>query len=261
MKPFTLATALESGFSLKDTFEGNSPYVFPGGGLEVRNEGEQAGNYSGHDYGAHITALTALEQSVNTAFVDMSEAIPDKSKAIYKVATELGIAPEEAQQDLPGMPSTTTDLYPEDTLLTLGKAQVSPINIANAYASIANGGKRADVHVITKVVDRNGVERYNWKSHTTQAIDEDVAADTAYAMQQVVKAGTGRKALALGRPVGGKTGTATNDDGEVSSAWFVGMTPQLSTAVMYVRGKGREQLDGWMRRTSVPTTRPGRGST
>ena len=52
--------------------------------------------------------------------------------------------------------------------------------------------------------------------------------------------GSGTEALALDRPAAGKTGTATNDDDEVSSSWFVGFTPQISTAVMYVRGKGRE---------------------
>jgi membrane peptidoglycan carboxypeptidase len=65
-------------------------------------------------------------------------------------------------------------------------------------------------------------------------------------MQQVVRNGTGRAALALGRPAAGKTGTATNDKDQVSSAWFVGYTPQLSTAVMYVRGDGDDQLDGWL---------------
>ncbi|SFC90574.1 Membrane carboxypeptidase (penicillin-binding protein) [Nocardioides terrae] len=246
MKPFTLATALESGFSLKDTFDGNSPFTFPGSTLQVHNEGEQAGEANGHSYGAHITALTALEQSVNTAFVDMSSAIPNGPKKIYGTATKMGLAPATPEQDLPGIPAKTPDLSPDDTLITLGKAQVSPINMANAYATIAAGGKRADVHVITKVVDRSGSVRYQWKNHTEQVIDPDIAADVAYAMQQVVKSGTGRSALALDRPAAGKTGTATNDDGEVSSAWFVGMTPQLSTAVMYVRGKGREQLDGWM---------------
>ncbi len=65
-------------------------------------------------------------------------------------------------------------------------------------------------------------------------------------MQQVVEHGTGQAALELGRPAAGKTGTATNDKDEVSSAWFVGYTPQLSTAVMYVRGDGDDQLDGWL---------------
>ncbi|MFI2707381.1 transglycosylase domain-containing protein, partial [Nocardioides sp. CER28] len=246
MKPFTLAAALESGFSLKDTFDGNSPFTYPGSTLQVHNEGEQAGEANGHSYGSQITAITALEQSVNTAFVDMSSAIPNGPKKVYETATKMGLAPEQAQQDLPGIPSKTPDLSPKDSLITLGRAQASPINMANAYATIAAGGKRANVHVITKVVDRTGAVRYQYKNHTEQVIPEDVDADVAYAMQQVVKNGTGRSALPLGRPTGGKTGTATNDKGEVSSAWFVGMTPQLSTAVMYVRGKGREALDGWM---------------
>ena len=58
--------------------------------------------------------------------------------------------------------------------------------------------------------------------------------------------GSGSAAQELDRPVAGKTGTATNDKGEVSSSWFVGTTPQISTAVMYVRGKGREQLEGFL---------------
>ena len=65
----------------------------------------------------------------------------------------------------------------------------------------------------------------------------------SYALQQVVKTGTGKNALALGRPAAGKTGTATNGDGNVSSSWFVGYTPQLRTAVMYVRGDGNDNLN------------------
>ena len=56
-------------------------------------------------------------------------------------------------------------------------------------------------------------------------IAEDIDRDVSYALQQVVKSGTGTAALALGRPAAGKTGTATNDKGNVSSSWFVGYTP------------------------------------
>jgi membrane peptidoglycan carboxypeptidase len=247
MKPFTLATALGSGFSLKDTFDGNSPYELPGTDHEVHNEGEQSGQPDGFSYGSHITALKALEESVNTAFVDMQLAIPGKAKAVYQTAKKLGVPPAQPEQRFPGIPMTSNpDFSPENGLLTLGNSRISPINMANAYATIANGGERADVHVVTKVVDRDGTVRYRWKNHTERAIGEDIAADTSYAMQQVVKEGTGRAALGLGRPAAGKTGTATNDKGEVSSSWFVGYTPQLSTAVMYVRGDGDDQLDGWM---------------
>ncbi len=55
-----------------------------------------------------------------------------------------------------------------------------------------------------------------------------------------------RAALELGRPAAGKTGTSTNSDGDVVSSWFTGYTPQLSTSVVYVRGKGAEPLDGYL---------------
>jgi membrane peptidoglycan carboxypeptidase len=246
MKPITLATALEAGYSLKSTFDGNSPYVFKGG-LEVHNEGEQAGEANGHSYGASVNAIYALQQSINTAFVDMSDSIPNGPKKIYDNALKMGLTPDgKPNPDYPGIPSTTTDLLPDDSLITLGKAAVSPINMANVYATIAAGGKRADVHVINKVTDQNGKVLYKYQNATDQAIPQDVSDDVSYALQQVVQGGTGKAALALGRPAAGKTGTATNGDGDVSSAWFVGYTPQAATAVMYVRGKGREALDGWL---------------
>ena len=53
------------------------------------------------------------------------------------------------------------------------------------------------------------------------------------------RAAPASNALGLGRPAAGKTGTATNDDGDVSSSWFVGYTPQVATAVMYVARQGQ----------------------
>jgi membrane peptidoglycan carboxypeptidase len=118
--------------------------------------------------------------------------------------------------------------------------------MANAYATLANKGRAAEPYIIEKVVDRNGETRYTHKVKDDRTVDADITADVTYALQQVVQHGSGTAALALGRPVAGKTGTATNGVGEVSSAWFTGYTPQLSTSVMYVRGKGNEQLLGWL---------------
>ena len=243
-KPIALATALANGYSLKDTFEGNSPYEFPDG-LTVNNEGTGPDGL-GNDYGAAVNATYALQESINTAFVDMSASIPDGPAKIFATAERLGVPPPEADKEYPGIPSSTRDLSPKDTLITLGRARISPINLANSYATIANGGQRADVHVIDKVVDKSGETVWSYKQATKDAVSEDIAADTSYAMQQVVQQGTGQAALALGRPAAGKTGTATNSKDQVSSAWFVGYTPQLSTAVMYVRGDGDDQLDGWL---------------
>src|SRR4029079_16397623 len=74
----------------------------------------------------------------------------------------------------------------------------------------------------------------------------DINRDVSYAMQQVVLNGTGANAQAIDRPAAGKTVTAPNDNGDCSSAWLVGLPPQLSTAVMYVRGDGDDALNDWL---------------
>jgi membrane peptidoglycan carboxypeptidase len=244
IKPLTIAAAIKDGFELTDSFEGNSPYEFPDG-TQVRNEGTGTDGL-GNDYGESVSLVSAAEESINTAFVDMSASMTDGPQQIYDMARALGIPGNEPSKQYPGIPDRSVDFMPDDTLITLGKGRVSPINMANAYATIAAGGARADVHVVEKVVDRNGEVRYSRKDDTKRAVDEDIAADTSYAMQQIVQNGTGQAALALGRPAAGKTGTATNDKDQVSSAWFAGYTPQLATAVMYVRGDGDNQLDGWL---------------
>jgi membrane peptidoglycan carboxypeptidase len=253
MKPFTLAAALEAGYSLKDTWTGEGGWEIPGTDKVVRNSGQTAADPTGHGYGEHITGIKAMEQSVNTSFVQMSTALPNGSKDVYEMAVKAGLPPqaddaEDAPADYRSMPAFSSDFYAKDYLITLGKARMSPINMANAYATIANGGVRNTVHLISKVVDRNGEVKYEWKQRDGEerAMSEDAADDTSYALQQVVKNGTGRTVSSIRQPAAGKTGTATNGDNDVSSAWFAGYTPQLATAVMYVRGKGSGKLDGWL---------------
>ncbi|MEU0315768.1 transglycosylase domain-containing protein [Nocardioides sp. NPDC006273] len=246
MKAFTMAAALKSGYSLKDSWNGNSPMQFPG--VSVRNSGQSAADPYGHSYGANVSSLKAMEDSINTAFVDMSDSLPNGSEDVYDMALAAGLPPKEADAKHPGIGMTTRDFEPDDFLLTLGKNRTSPINMANAYATIANGGTHNDVHVVSKVVDADGTVIYERddKGNGERVMDEDVAADTSYSLQQVVSSGTGQAAGAVVQPAAGKTGTATNDKDEVSSAWFVGYTPQLATAVAYTRGDGDDALDGWL---------------
>lgn len=253
MKAFATAAAISKGYSLESTWAGDSPFTTYAGS-EVVNEGEQAGIADGMDYGQYITMLKAMEQSVNTAFIDMTESMggPEAGrKAIYDTAVAAGVAPAKADPKFPGIPSTTTDFdHKTDDRIALGRANVSPINMANAYATIANGGYRHDVHVVKKVRDRAGNVLYSWngRKNARHAISEDIAADVTYAMQGVVQSGSGRKAQSIGRPVAGKTGTGTCTNAQyVCSSWFVGFTPQIATAVRYSRGNGEGKLDGgWM---------------
>jgi membrane peptidoglycan carboxypeptidase len=246
-KPFAVAAALKEGYSLKDTFDGNSPFYYNGEGTgdKVRNEGSGSDGL-GTDYGSAVSLLTGTEESINTVFADLTVSMPDGPEKIMETAQDLGI-PKWDKKKQTGYNNfdNSPGLEPVNSI-ALGSATIAPVNMANAYASIANGGKVARAHVISKVTDQDGKVLYQYKQSDKRAVSEEVAADTSYALQQVVKSGTGTAALGLNRPAAGKTGTATNDDDDVSSAWFVGYTPQLATAVMYVRGKGQEQLDGWL---------------
>jgi len=238
MKPSALVAAIRDGFSLRDTFEGNSPIVLDDG-TDFENQGDE-------DCGSAISMLTATENSVNTAFIDMTDSMENGPQKVLDAAEDLGLPPAKPRSPkAPGFPNSSPGLEPTAGV-ALGSATVSPINVANAYATLANEGRAAEPYIIEKVVDRNGETRYTHKVEERRAVDADISADVTYALQQVVKSGSGTAAQALGRPVAGKTGTATNGKGEVSSAWFTGFTPQLSTSVMYVRGKGNEQLQGWL---------------
>ncbi len=224
-KPFALAAGLMNDFSLFDTFEGDV-YKFPDG-REVHNEG-------GHKFGRPVNLLEATEESVNTAYVDLTASIENGPQEVIDAAVAAGI------------PRKAPGLTPDPTI-TLGTADIKPVDLASAYATFANEGKRDDWFVIKKVTGPNGENLYSHKSKETRAFPEDVNSNVVYAQEQVVKSGTGVAAQELGCPAAGKTGTANlhPETPAVTSAWFAGYTPKLSASVMYVRGDaGTGNLDG-----------------
>lgn len=231
-KPFALAAALTAGWTLSNTFDGNSPLILADG-TPIHNEGEASGITNGQSYGSAVSLLTGLEQSINTVYVDMTQSTPNGPERIKKTAIKMGI------------PKDTPGLYP-GMAIALGSDSVSPIDMANSYATIANHGIAHPWYMISKVTDAQG--NVLWKHHkdTHRAISAAVASNVSYAMQKVVQAGTGINAQALGRPAAGKTGTSTNANGDVITAWFSGFTPQVSTSVVYIRGNGQQTLQGYM---------------
>ncbi|MFZ5849205.1 MAG: transglycosylase domain-containing protein [Actinomycetota bacterium] len=223
-KPYALAAGLMNDISLFDTFDGNT-YYFPGGG-EVNNEG-------GTNYGP-VSMLTATENSINTAYVDMTVQMENGPQEVIDAAVAAGI-PRKA----PGLEPVPT--------ITLGTADIRPVDMATGYATFANNGLRNDWFVIRKVTDADGDPLYTHKKDQKRAFPADVNSNVVYAQEQVVKSGTGTAALEFGCPVAGKTGTANlrPDTPGVTSAWFAGYSPKLAAAVMYVKGKsGTENLDG-----------------
>ncbi|QIK84727.1 penicillin-binding protein [Sanguibacter sp. HDW7] len=215
-KPFTLVAALEAGHTLDDRFNGNSGRRFDGIKDPVRN-------FGGTNWG-NISLLRATENSVNTPFVELNlELTPEVTNAVAVRA---------------GIPTDTPDLKDVPSSV-LGVAAVHPIDMAESYGTLASGGLHNDPFIVDSVRRIGGdSDIYRGAKAPERVIEADVVNETTYALTQVVQHGSGTTAKQLGRPVAGKTGTS-NDN---RSAWFVGYTPQVVTAVaLYQSGDDGSQ--------------------
>jgi penicillin-binding protein 1A len=105
---------------------------------------------------------------------------------------------------------------------------VSPLEMASAYATVANGGYRNRPRMIKKIVVDGKTLKLpkRWRVHRTKAFSDGVTYEATKILQQNIQSGTGTHAN-IGCPAAGKTGTTDKN----IDAWFVGFTPRLSTAV------------------------------
>ncbi|NBO34491.1 MAG: PASTA domain-containing protein [Actinobacteria bacterium] len=206
-KPFTLAAGIESGASLSTAFSGKN---------KTKVDNYVVVNYGGHSYGDRVTLLKATENSINSAFVELAESVG--REVVLKSAIRAGI------------PADAVGMEP-NLAFTLGTASPHVVDIAAAYATFASRGLQVSPSYIKSITTGSGETLFKLSPKPVQAFSTDVADIVTYALQKVVQVGTGTAARALGRPVAGKTGT-TNDN---KSALFAGYTPELATAVMFVK--------------------------
>jgi membrane peptidoglycan carboxypeptidase len=126
----------------------------------------------------------------------------------------------------------------------LGSKEVLPLDMASAYGVLANNGKRCASYAITKIVspDRPTRPLVQHQPDCHQVIDPKISATVTDMLRGVVRSGgTGfRAALADGRPLAGKTGTASS----YRSAFFNGYTPQLATSVWVGYPRGQVEMRG-----------------
>jgi penicillin-binding protein 1A len=122
--------------------------------------------------------------------------------------------------------TSSLDPYPSIALgaLTIG---VSPLEMASAYATLADRGMAYRPYAISRVADRTGETLFTTEPVGTKALDPEIADKARAVLEQVISNGTGKRAQRLDRPAAGKTGTTDN----YADSWFAGFTPQLSTAV------------------------------
>jgi penicillin-binding protein 1A len=123
--------------------------------------------------------------------------------------------------------------------IVLGTGEVTPLEMATVYATLAADGMRSAPVLVSKVEDATGKTLLQNRPDPERVLDPQVARSVTDVLQGVVQRGTGRRAD-IGRPVAGKTGTAQ----EWRDAWFAGYTPQLATAVWMGHPAGQESMKG-----------------
>ena len=207
MKPFLYAAAIAKGYTEASLIKCEPvEYQLPG------EETYKPGDYGDTPYHyRNFTLKEALKISDNVVAVRLNSILGPESMA--ETANSMGI---------------DTNLPPYLSL-PLGTIEVSPLEIATAYSTLANQGLRIKPIYITKVVDRNGQVLLENNPEQEIVMDKSTAYILTDMMESVLKpGGTGSNLRQyLNRPAAGKTGT-TN---EFREAWFAGFTPEISAAV------------------------------
>jgi penicillin-binding protein 1A len=206
-KPFVLTAAVEQGISPQTVFT-SEPTV-----INLGDKLWSVSNYEGSYLGS-IDLQEATIHSDNTVYAQLTAQVGPKKVA--DTAHKLGV-------------TRPLDDY---FAIGLGVEAVSPLEMARAFATLANNGERIDGSVLGNVpraVLRVETGRNADANDPVEkrAVGENDAALVNSILQRVVTEGTGQRAALDDRPVAGKTGTTEN----YGDAWFVGYTPQLAVAV------------------------------
>jgi peptidoglycan glycosyltransferase len=242
MKVVTAAAALDSG-----RYTPNSQ-VSGRNGKKI--SGVPLNNFAGEDFGA-ITLTEALTHSVNTVWAEVGEKLGKKTMADYM--TRFGFY-KPPPIDLPadqllssGERNRGKLLGPRSRLIDTGrmaigqdKLLVTPLQMAEVAATVANGGVRMEPHITQKIVDPDGRTQDEIEGKRGARV---MSADTARAltimMKSVVKEGTGTAAALEGVDLAGKTGTAEIDiQRKINDPWFIGFTEKYAVAVVLERVPG-----------------------
>lgn len=218
-KVFTLIAALEDGLPL--SLRINSPQTVTVPGFTDCRTGKPLPAYqvsnAGDSEAGNFTMAQATVESVNTYYVQLERRIGLCDPV--RVAGQLGVA------DADGSPLPTN--HPS---FTLGTDSVSPLTMAEAYATLAAHGNHCDPVAIISVTGADG-KRLDIPPPTCEQVVDPKIADTVTSVLTGVIAdpkGTAHGVQGIvGRPAAGKTGTVEN----YAAAWFAGYTPQIAAAV------------------------------
>lgn len=216
-KPFVYAAALESGLSPVSTLSGlRQVAVQAAEGVWIPRDERASGRDS-------MTLREALLESNNAAAVLLQQQVG--TRPVLRLADDLGVT------DQPDVPS-----------LALGSGLVSPIDLTAAYAVFPNMGYRVRPRGIVSVENASGSTVHRVHIEREKILSDQVAFQMITMLEDVVSRGTGAAARALGvrGPVGGKTGTTS----ENRDAWFVGFNASVVVGVWVGYDQPQKIFDG-----------------
>ena len=231
-KVFCLVAALEQGIGLGYQVD-SSPLTVDG--IKITNvDGESCGTCS---------IAQALKQSLNTSYYRLMLKLKGGPQAVADAAHQAGVA-----TSFPGVEHTLSEDGkggPPNNGVVLGQYQTRVIDMASAYATLADSGVYHRPHFVQKVVNSDGqvlFDATNADNSGEQRIPKAVADNVTAAMEPIAGYSRGHN-LAGGRPSAAKTGTTQLGDTKANKdAWMVGYTPSLSTAVWVGTVKDDEPL-------------------
>ncbi|MBX6387710.1 MAG: transglycosylase domain-containing protein [Frankia sp.] len=214
-KTVTLLAALESGISLKSTFQAPASIDISGewGTYHVEN------NETHVDWGIRDLVFATAE-SLNTVYVPLGLQVGIDN--VIDMAQRLGV----------------TSPLKAEAGVSLGPDSATAQEIVSIYSTLAAGGVRTTPHIVEEVVAPDGEVIYTGQADPETVLDSGVVRDATYALQQVFgDQGTAKSArLADNRPAAGKTGTVEG----FRAAWFCGYTTRIASCVNMFRGNATE---------------------
>ena len=218
-KPFVFAAALENGFT-PDTMIEDRPIDI--GGWQPQNDSRR--------FSGSVPMRTVATFSMNVPTVRIAQKVGMETVIYY--AQQMGISTFV-------LDGPTNDRNYATSLGGMTRG-VTPLELASAYGTFANGGIHMPYVAITKVLDRNGNILEEVHGDGVAVITPESAADLTGMLENVIKKGTGRGAN-INRPAAGKTGTTS----DYKDAWFVGYTPDLVASV-WIGNDDSTSTDGIM---------------
>jgi len=203
-KPFVYAYAIEQGFAQNKKIL-DAPVIYRGA---LNGDDWKPENFS-LEYKGEMTLRQALAVSQNIPAVRLLQALGPHS--VVQFAHQLGIQSKLAS----------------NLSLALGTSEVTLMDLTTAYSVFPNRGEKIKPYGVLEIVDRQGRVIWRAKPQKRLVMSRAAAAIVTNMLEGVIKEGTGRRALRLGRALAGKTGT-TND---YKDALFIGFSPRVIAGV------------------------------